>query len=101
MSESLVDKRLKYIERQRALHRETVDVRFEGLTPSGSGPRNRDGMKRSVRKLRMLRRMATGYAEYADATPMQAVDQSAAAVAVPWSSSPMGPTVRRRSSSAC
>ena len=33
MSESLVDKRLKYIERQRALHRDAVDVRFEGLTP--------------------------------------------------------------------
>ena len=40
-------------------------------------------MKRSVRKLKTLMRMATGYAEYADATPMQAVDQSAAAVAVP------------------
>ena len=35
MSESLVDKRLKYIERQRALHREAVDVRFEGLHPVG------------------------------------------------------------------
>ena len=46
MSESLVDKRLKYIERQRALHRDAVDVRFEGLTPAGSGPPNRDGMPR-------------------------------------------------------
>jgi DMSO/TMAO reductase YedYZ molybdopterin-dependent catalytic subunit len=44
MSESLVDKRQKYIERQRRLHAETVDVRLAGRTPEGSGPPNDHGM---------------------------------------------------------
>jgi DMSO/TMAO reductase YedYZ molybdopterin-dependent catalytic subunit len=44
MSESLVDKRLKYIARQRALHQEAVNVRFSGMKPAGSGPPNRHGM---------------------------------------------------------
>jgi DMSO/TMAO reductase YedYZ molybdopterin-dependent catalytic subunit len=43
MSDSLVEKRLRYIERQRQLHRDTVNVRFEGLSPQGTGPANRDG----------------------------------------------------------
>jgi DMSO/TMAO reductase YedYZ molybdopterin-dependent catalytic subunit len=47
MSEdSLVEKRLRYIERQRQLHKEAVDVQFEGARPAGSGPANRDGMPR-------------------------------------------------------
>ena len=40
----LVQKRLKYIERQIALNKGDVDVRFRNLAPLGSGPRNRDGM---------------------------------------------------------
>jgi DMSO/TMAO reductase YedYZ molybdopterin-dependent catalytic subunit len=44
MSDDLVQKRLKYIERQKQLHKETVDVEFTGLRPEGSGPANRDGM---------------------------------------------------------
>ena len=41
---SLVDKRLRYIERQRELHTERVNVIFEGRMPEGSGPENRHGM---------------------------------------------------------
>ena len=41
---SLVAKRLSYIERQRALHAERVNVVFEGRAPEGSGPINRHGM---------------------------------------------------------
>ena len=44
MSDSLVDKRLRYIERQRELHKERVNVVFEGRAPEGSGNRNRHGM---------------------------------------------------------
>ena len=44
MPESLVDKRLRYIERQRALHKERVNVVFEGRAPEGTGPANRHGM---------------------------------------------------------
>jgi DMSO/TMAO reductase YedYZ molybdopterin-dependent catalytic subunit len=44
MSDDLVQKRLRYIARQRELHREAVNVRFEGLKPEGSGPPNRDGL---------------------------------------------------------
>ena len=44
MPESLVDKRLRYIERQRALHQERVNVVFEGRAPEGTGPTNRHGM---------------------------------------------------------
>lgn len=41
--ESLVERRLRYIERQRALGH-GVNVRFEGMKPQGSGPPNRHGM---------------------------------------------------------
>lgn len=44
MKDDLVEKRLRYIERARALKPGTVDVKFEGLAPVGSGPRNRHGM---------------------------------------------------------
>lgn len=44
MSESLVEKRLRYIARQRELNREAVNVRFQGMKPEGSGPPNRHGM---------------------------------------------------------
>ena len=37
MPESLVDKRLRYIERQRQLHKERVNVVFEGRAPEGTG----------------------------------------------------------------
>ncbi|HEV7763579.1 MAG TPA: molybdopterin-dependent oxidoreductase [Thermoanaerobaculia bacterium] len=43
MSDSMVDRRLRYIERQKALGH-GVDVRFEGLKPAGSGPPNRHGL---------------------------------------------------------
>lgn len=42
--DSLVERRQRYVERMRLSHPETVDVRFEGRTPSGSGPPNRHGM---------------------------------------------------------
>jgi DMSO/TMAO reductase YedYZ molybdopterin-dependent catalytic subunit len=42
--DDLVQRRLRYIERQKQLHRDAVDVAFEGMTPAGSGPANRDGM---------------------------------------------------------
>jgi DMSO/TMAO reductase YedYZ molybdopterin-dependent catalytic subunit len=41
---SLVAKRLRYIERQRALHADRVNVTFEGRQPDGTGPVNRHGM---------------------------------------------------------
>src|SRR6188768_1019549 len=41
---NLVAKRLSYIERQRALHAERVNVVVEGRAPEGSGPINRHGM---------------------------------------------------------
>jgi len=44
VSDDLVQKRLKYIERQKELHKEAVDVDFAGLRPEGTGPANRDGM---------------------------------------------------------
>lgn len=40
----LVQRRLKYIERQKQLKPETVDVRFAGSRPQGTGPANRHGM---------------------------------------------------------
>jgi len=43
MSESIVERRLRYIERQKRLGH-GVNVRFEGLRPEGSGPPNRHGM---------------------------------------------------------
>lgn len=45
----LVAKREQYIRRQIALDngaRGTVDVKFRGMPPEGSGPPNRDGMPR-------------------------------------------------------
>jgi DMSO/TMAO reductase YedYZ molybdopterin-dependent catalytic subunit len=44
MADSLVEKRLRYIERQRRLHAETVDVDTDARQPLGSGPPNRDGL---------------------------------------------------------
>jgi DMSO/TMAO reductase YedYZ molybdopterin-dependent catalytic subunit len=45
MSKSdLVSKRLAYIERQKKLHAETVNVDVQARTPQGTGPANRDGM---------------------------------------------------------
>jgi DMSO/TMAO reductase YedYZ molybdopterin-dependent catalytic subunit len=41
---SLVEKRQRFIERQRELHKDTVNVSFEGRLPEGSGPTNRHGM---------------------------------------------------------
>ncbi len=40
----LVSKRLAYIERQKQLHADAVNVDVRGRTPEGSGPANRDGM---------------------------------------------------------
>ncbi|HVH27550.1 MAG TPA: molybdopterin-dependent oxidoreductase [Vicinamibacterales bacterium] len=40
----LVERRLKYIKRQIALDQGTVNVRFRGMRPEGSGPVNRHGM---------------------------------------------------------
>jgi DMSO/TMAO reductase YedYZ molybdopterin-dependent catalytic subunit len=40
----LVAKRLAYIERQKRLHAETVNVDLQGRVPKGSGPPNRHGM---------------------------------------------------------
>lgn len=42
--DDLVAKRIAYIERMKALKPGTVDVRFEGRKPEGSGPTNRHGM---------------------------------------------------------
>jgi DMSO/TMAO reductase YedYZ molybdopterin-dependent catalytic subunit len=44
MPDSIVERRQKYIERQIALHKETVNVKFAGRTPQGRGPANRHGM---------------------------------------------------------
>lgn len=44
MSESdLVDRRLRYIQRQIAMNNGDVDVKFRGRPPQGSGPANRHG----------------------------------------------------------
>jgi len=40
----LVERRQKYIERQIALDKRAVDVKFHGQPPEGSGPPNRHGM---------------------------------------------------------
>jgi DMSO/TMAO reductase YedYZ molybdopterin-dependent catalytic subunit len=42
----LVERRRKYIQRQIALDRGAVNVRFNGLRPQGSGPNNRHAMPR-------------------------------------------------------
>jgi DMSO/TMAO reductase YedYZ molybdopterin-dependent catalytic subunit len=44
--DDLVQKRLRYIERQKELHKDAVNVAFDGLAPTGSGAPNRDGMPR-------------------------------------------------------
>jgi DMSO/TMAO reductase YedYZ molybdopterin-dependent catalytic subunit len=45
-SSTLVERRLRYIERQRALQREAADKDAGNRTPMGTGPRNRHGMPR-------------------------------------------------------
>lgn len=40
----IVARRQRYIDRQRDLHPDTVNVRFHGAKPEGAGPRNRHGM---------------------------------------------------------
>src|SRR5215470_15208393 len=40
----LVEKRLRYIQRQIALDKSAVNVAFSGQRPKGSGPTNRHGM---------------------------------------------------------
>ena len=40
----LVERRLKYIERQIALGKGDVNVKFRGMQPEGTGPANRHGM---------------------------------------------------------
>ena len=42
--DDLVQRRLRYIERQKQLHRDAVNVTFDGLAPLGSGAPNRHGM---------------------------------------------------------
>ncbi len=43
-SPDLVERRLRYIERQKQLKPDTVAVQFAGARPQGTGPRNRHGM---------------------------------------------------------
>ena len=43
MKDSIVERRLRYIERQQKLGH-GVNVQFEGLSPQGSGPANRHGL---------------------------------------------------------
>ena len=43
MSDTLVDKRVRYIQRQRALRAAAPDA-FAHATPAGTGPTNRHGM---------------------------------------------------------
>ncbi|MGE5245358.1 MAG: molybdopterin-dependent oxidoreductase [Betaproteobacteria bacterium] len=42
----LVQRRVRYIERQKRLDTSAVDVKFQGQPPQGTGPRNRHGMPR-------------------------------------------------------
>jgi DMSO/TMAO reductase YedYZ molybdopterin-dependent catalytic subunit len=44
VSDDLVERRLKYIQRQIELKKDAVDVRFRGQKPQGVGPKNRHGM---------------------------------------------------------
>jgi DMSO/TMAO reductase YedYZ molybdopterin-dependent catalytic subunit len=46
VSDDLVERRLKYIQRQIALDTRAVNVRFRGQRPEGSGVPNREGMPR-------------------------------------------------------
>src|SRR5690606_23744860 len=41
--DDLVQRRLRYIERQKSLHAETVDVQLDEREPQGTGPLNRHG----------------------------------------------------------
>jgi DMSO/TMAO reductase YedYZ molybdopterin-dependent catalytic subunit len=43
-SSEIVERRQRYIERQREMRPETVNVRFQSAAPEGSGPSNRHGM---------------------------------------------------------
>ena len=43
-SPDIVERRQRYIERQRQMHPDTVNVRFQNARPEGSGPPNRHGM---------------------------------------------------------
>ena len=43
MTDSIVERRMRYIERQKKLGH-GLNVRFEGLKPEGSGPKNRHGL---------------------------------------------------------
>ena len=45
-SQTIVERRLRYIERQKALHQDTVDVRVDVRVAQGTGPPNRHGMPR-------------------------------------------------------
>src|SRR5262245_1755604 len=40
----IVERRQRYIERQRTMRPDTVNVRFQDARPEGSGPTNRHGM---------------------------------------------------------
>jgi DMSO/TMAO reductase YedYZ molybdopterin-dependent catalytic subunit len=42
----LVERRLRYIQRQIELDKRAVNVKFRGMTPEGEGPANRHGMPR-------------------------------------------------------
>src|SRR4249920_853620 len=44
MNDSIVDRRQRFIERQRELKKDTVNVVFKGQPPQGDGPANRHGM---------------------------------------------------------
>lgn len=44
MSDDLIARRLRFIERQKQAHPETTNVKFHGLQARGSGPTNRHGM---------------------------------------------------------
>ena len=43
-NDTIVERRQRYIERQRQMRPETVNVLFKGRSPEGSGPANRHGM---------------------------------------------------------
>ena len=42
--DTIVERRMRYIDRQRAMKPETVSVKFAGQDPAGGGPINRHGM---------------------------------------------------------
>lgn len=43
-ADDLVARRMRFIERQKAAHADSVNVKFTGQSPRGSGPTNRHGM---------------------------------------------------------